>query len=518
VRAPDGATLQEAFLRVCERMPNAVACADDLAGVFTYHRLKTAALMLAEYVREWPDARVGIMLPASVIADICILGVLLAGKTPVMINWTVGERTVRHILETSGATRILTSRRFADNIDALPFDAIEHALVFLEDVRRRHFTLLVKLLAALRAYGSCRRTLFRLGLDTLRADACAVILYTSGSETLPKGVPLTHANILENIRAVCATLLVHDDDSLYAFLPPFHSFGLTATLLLPLTCGLKMVHYPNPTEARRLAQGVSRWQPTMLAGTPTFLKAIITAGTREQLASLRLLVTGAEKAPQALFELVAQKTQAHILEGYGITECAPIVAIVRPDGPAEGVGVPVPGVTVRIVQHEALQPLPQGETGLILVAGPNVFDGYLDAPTQHPFIEQDGVRWYNTGDLGYLTPHGNLVIAGRLKRFVKIAGEMISLPALEDILLARWPHKDDGPSLAVLARDIEGQRPELILYTACDIALDEANRVLQAAGMSTLARLQRVVRLDALPVLGSGKTNYRALQERDARA
>ncbi|MCX7003241.1 MAG: MFS transporter [bacterium] len=513
VREPEGATIQEAFLRVCDRMPSAVACADDMAGVLTYRRLKTAALLLAEVLQEWPEERVGIMLPASVAADMCVLGVLLAGKTPVMINWTVGERTVRHVLHSSGATRIVTSRRFVDNVDSLPFDAIEPALVFLEDLRRERFTTSVKVLAALRARGAWRRTMFRLGLDAIQPDACAVILYTSGSETLPKGVPLTHANILENIRAVYRSLTLVSDNVLYAFLPPFHSFGLL-TMQMPLVCGMKMAHYPNPTEARQLAQGIGRWQPTLLAGTPTFLKAILTAGTREQLASLRLLVTGAEKAPQALFDLVAQRTHAHaqILEGYGITECAPIVALNRPGTPAEGVGAAVPGVTLRIVQAETHQPLPTGTTGLILVSGPNVFNGYLDAPAQHPFIEQDGVRWYNTGDLGYLTPRGNLVIAGRLKRFVKIAGEMISLPALEEILLAQWPHRDDGPSLAVVARDIEGQRPELVLFAACDIDVADANRVMQAAGMSTLARLQRVVRLDKLPVLGTGKTDYRTLQ------
>jgi long-chain-fatty-acid--[acyl-carrier-protein] ligase len=512
VREPEGATIQDAFLRVCDRMPSAVACADDMAGVLTYRRLKTAALLLAEVLQEWPEERVGIMLPASVAADMCVLGILLAGKTPVMINWTVGERTVRHILHSSGATRIVTSRRFVDNVDSLPFDAIEPALVFLEDLRRERFTTSVKVLAALRARGACRRTMFRLGLDAIRPNACAVILYTSGSETLPKGVPLTHANILENIRAVCRSLTLGRAEVLYAFLPPFHSFGLMATLLMPLLCGIKMAQYPNPTEARRLAQGLGRWQPTLLAGTPTFLKAILTAGTPEQLASLRLLVTGAEKAPQALFDLVAQRTHAHILEGYGITECAPIVALNRPGTPAEGVGAAVPGVSLRIVHAETHQPLADGATGLILVSGPNVFHGYLDAPAQHPFIEHAGVRWYNTGDLGYLTPRGNLVIAGRLKRFVKIAGEMISLPALEEILLAKWPHHDDGPSLAVVARDIEGQRPELVVFAACDIAVDAANRVMQAAGMSTLARVQRVVRLDKLPVLGTGKTDYRTLQ------
>jgi len=513
VSEPRAATVPACLLHTCDRLDGAAACADAGSGVVTYRQFKRSALALAQYIRTLPGDRLGVMLPASVAADIAVFATMLAGKTPVMINWTLGARTARHALRSARVQHILTSLRFADNIDTLPFDDIESQLLFLERIRATGITAGMKLRAAAQCCLRRARLLRVLGLDALDPNSTAVILFTSGSESVPKGVPLSHANLLSNIAGVCAAAAFTRCDCVLGFLPPFHSFGLTATLLLPLVCGLRVAHYPNPTEARRIAQAIAAWQATLTAGTPTFLKTILQAGTTEMFTSLRLLVSGAEKAPQALFDLAAQCGIPVVREGYGITECAPIVSLCRPDDDRpEGVGRPLPGVELCVVQPDTLQPLPNGEQGLILVAGPNVFGGYLEKNVATPFVEASGRRWYNTGDLGYLTPRGNLVIAGRLKRFVKSAGEMISLPALEDVLLATWPHREDGPGLAIIAQDVAGQRPQLHLFTVYAITEAQANAALQAAGFSTIARLSAVHTVPALPVLGTGKTDYRALQ------
>lgn len=513
VRAPEGETIQECFLRTCERMGQAAAVADDVAGVRTYGELKLGALALARVFARLPGARVGVMLPASVAADVTVLGLLLAGKTPVMINWTLGARTVRHVIEISGLSCILTSLRFADNVDTLPFDEIEHLLVFLEDVRRRQVTLGVKLRAWLASKRSATSLLRHVG--RARADEPAVILFTSGSESVPKGVPLTHANIVSNIRAVLGDVELRTSDILFSFLPPFHAFGLTATTLLPVLSGMRVAHYANPNEARRLAFGIQQWRATMIAGTPTFVKGICRAARPGQVDTLRLIVTGAERLPQDVVALVRERApQALLREGYGITECAPIVSLCRPHEEPEGVGRPVDGVEVMIVDIETHRPVGVGAQGMIVVRGPNVFPGYLGPAAPNPFAMIDGKRWYVTGDLGYLTPGGSLVIAGRLKRFVKIGGEMVSLPALEEALSQRWPAGEDVPVLAVAGGEREDGRPVVWLFTTLPISVDEANAVLREAGYSALVRIDHVERVEAIPVLGTGKIDYKALGEK----
>lgn len=511
VRIPRGSTIQECFLHTCDDMGAAPAAGDDNAGVRTYRELKTAALALARVFARLPGTNVGVMLPSSVAADVTVMALLLAGKTPVMINWTLGARNVRHVVQISAVSCILTSMRFADNVDTIPFEEIEHLLVFLEDVRRTQVTLGVKLWAWQASKRGAAALVRR--LPRHNPDDTAVILFTSGSESVPKGVPLTHTNILSNIRAVLQDVELQAADALLAFLPPFHSFGLTATLLLPLLSGMRVAHYANPNEARRLAFGIGQWRATLIAGTPTFVKGICRAARPGQLDSLRLIVTGAERLPQDVIAVVKERApQALVREGYGITECAPIVCLCRPHEEPEGVGRPLDGVELLIIDVETHAAVPPGVQGLILVRGPHVFPGYLGPAPPNPFMDAGGKRWYVTGDLGYLTPRGALVIAGRLKRFVKIGGEMVSLPAVEEALSQRWPSGDEAPVLAVVGREREGARPVIWLFTTLPVTIEEANDALRDAGFSALVRIDHVKRLEAIPLLGTGKVDYRALE------
>jgi long-chain-fatty-acid--[acyl-carrier-protein] ligase len=405
--------------------------------------------------------------------------------------------------------------RFADNLDNVPFDEIEHLLVFLEDLASEKITLKTKISAVLRSGKSADSLMKRYKLKGLSADDQAVILFTSGSEAAPKGVPLTHNNILSNIRSVQNIFKLQNDDVVYSFLPPFHSFGLTTTTILPLMLGLRVAHYPNPTEARKLANGIAKWKSTLIAGTPTFLDGIIKAARPGQLDTLRLMVTGAEKAPEELFEKVSGMSgDALLLEGYGITECSPVVSACHPGDKPVGVGKPIPGVELCIVDLDNRQPVPQGERGLILVNGPNIFHGYMGGNPPDPFCELNGKQWYNTGDLGFISDDGSLVISGRLKRFVKVGGEMVSLPAMESALYEKWPTGEDGPVVAVEAVERQGERPVISLFSSVPVTEDEANAVLRQAGFSNVVRVSRVDPVDKIPLLGTGKTDYRSLKKK----
>jgi len=308
-------------------------------------------------------------------------------------------------------------------------------------------------------------------------------------------------------------LAFEGQDVLYGFLPPFHSFGFTVTTTLPMVSGLKCAFFPNPNESRRIAYGCARWRVSIMAGTPTFLRGILNAAPGKVFETLRVLVSGAEKAPPELFSQVAQLGHnAQLLEGYGITECSPVVSVGRLNEPHLGVGRPLRDVEILVVNPQDLRPRDRGESGLILISGPNVFPGYLgDAPS--PFVEVDGKRWYNSGDIGFMQEQ-NLVIAGRLKRFIKIAGEMISLPAIEEALSTHWPSSGSEPVLAVHAQEpADGSRPAIFLFTTLQIDRSEANQVLKDTGLPALARIGKVLQIETMPLLGSGKVDLRALAQ-----
>lgn len=511
---PEGRTVPEAFLRLCDRMGDAVACADRAWGVVTYRQLKMRVLLLSSEIQRMPGDRIGIMLPASTLVNTLILATLLAGKVPVMINWTVGSRHLKSCVENAGLHVILTSRKFTDILEGVDLDPIVSLLVMLEDIARG-ISLPTKLKAMLESYRKASAILDDRNAWYTDPHSPAVILFTSGTESLPKGVPLSHRNILSNHRAILAVVNLHDKDVMYGMLPPFHSFGFTVTGLLPLLIGLKVVFSPNPTDSIRLARGIDRWGITIMCSAPTFLKGILHAATPEQLKSVRLFVSGAEKAPQDLFEQVASLGDGkELLEGYGITECSPVLTINHPGKPVKGVGQPLSNVQIMIVHPESYEPLALGEMGLILARGPSIFSGYLDSSAKSPFIEIEGKSWYVTGDLGFVDDEGYLTISGRLKRFVKIGGEMISLSSIEVSLqkvFAAESVEGAGPSLAATAIEEAGQKTQLHLITTLDISLERANQILSESGLSNLARLSGVHKVPTIPVTGTGKVAYREL-------
>ena len=507
ISLPAAAKITEAFLKSARQSPDRPVIADQTAGVKTYRDIVLALFVLKPLFEKMPGERLGVMLPASATAGIVYLAALFAGKTPVMINWTVGERNINYLVELMGLSSIVTAKRLVDKVteQGTDFGKAADAFCYLEELAAG-----VGLPAKLKA-----KLLSRFSWSGLDATVCpetAVVLFTSGSESLPKAVPLTHSNIMTNIGDVLYMRALRKDDVMIGMLPPFHSFGITLTLILPLLTGIRTIYHPNPTEGGTLARLINMYKVTVLPGTPTFINGILKAALPADLASLRLGVTGAEKCPEYVYnELKELCPDVTILEGYGITECSPVVAVNYPENPVPfSIGRIVRSLKHLIVKGDKMKPCGANEQGMLLVSGPSVFSGYLEYEGPSPFVTIDDLNYYRTGDLVVEDENGTLFFRGRLKRFIKLGGEMISMPAVEEILVEKFRlADDDGPVLAVEAPG--GDNPELTLFTVRDISREEANDAIRAAGLSALHNIRRVERVEDIPLLGTGKTDYRAL-------
>lgn len=520
----DGDTIAEVFLNICNEFGKYPACGDLTTGVFTYSDLKLRAILIADYIKTLPGKYVGIFLPSSLGAFLCILACELAGKIPLPINWTIGPRHLESVLKSSKVESILSSWAFLDRLDNVDLTPIQDQVIMLEDVRKR-ISLSDKLKALYRSKLSNHKIMALLGSDKVKPTDTAALLFTSGTESDPKGVPLTHRNILKNLESGLLAIQPTTDDIIYNILPPFHSFGINVCGLAPLLSGMRVAFYPDPNDGKNLAHGVEMWGITIFCGAPTFVRKMLKAAKPEQLETVKMTVSGAETAPQSLIDLLIERGKLDtFIEGYGITECSPILSANRLGQKKVGVGPAVPGVELMIVNEETFDPLAIGERGMILACGENVFTGYLNPNTKSPLIEIDGKTWYKTGDLGRLDDYGNLTIEGRLKRFVKIGGEMISLPAIETAL-GEWASKKDweipreegaeeydGPLIAVSAIEFGDKKTEIYLFTMINTTKEEVNHYLREAGFSNLTKISAVFVLENIPILGSGKINYRLLE------
>lgn len=519
---PDAPNLPLVMLRQLRRAPSRPLLADN-GRTLTARAFWMRAVALSLHLRRrlGSGQRVGIMLPASSAACMAWLAVLLAGQTPVMLNWTTGPRNMRHCLRLAGVRHILSARALLDRLEGsgLREAAGEAGAAWLplEDVA-------ASLSPCLRLEAACRAFLSLAGIEGCavprKLSPLAAILFTSGSSAAPKGVPLSHGNILANCRDVAAILALDSHDAMLAMLPPFHTLGLTGNIVLPLCFGMPVVFHANPTEGARLDAVCRQWRPTLLVAAPTFLDGMLRQARPGDLTSLRVAFVGADACPQRLYDDFVRLSGGGLLcEGYGVTECSPVISLNLPTDARTGtIGRALPSVRTAIVSvEEPRQRLAAGETGLLLVRGPNVFSGYLgqgsDGGPASPFLCLDGEDWYCTGDLVRADSGGHMTFAGRRERFVKLGGEMISLPQVEAVLGRHFlpPAGQEGPVLAVDALEEEGQTV-LVLFTTLLLDRAQVNAVLREEGLSALHMLHRVWRLAALPLLGSGKVDHRSLR------
>lgn len=503
---PCGKNIPDAFLRMCEKMGGNYACADNLVGPMTYKKFKLAALALSQVIKRMPGENIAILLPASSAAYITILACMFAGKVPVMLNWTIGPKFLHHTMTLTKTQVVISSWRFLDRLSYVEFGDLIDKIRLLEDIRKKiNF---VRKFRAFRLSLKSRRSLMKkLKLNKMQEDDPAVILFTSGTESHPKGVPLSHRNLISNQVAGMQCIQITKNDVLFGILPPFHSFGFSVAGLLPLLTGVKVAFSPDPTDGFAIARDAAKWEITIFCGAPSFIKGFLAASEKKDLNRIRLFVSGAEKLPTDLMkEIKKLGKNSQLIEGYGITECSPMISLNRLKAPKIGVGQPLPGVDLCTIHPETLKLLPEHEEGEVCVRGPSVFHGYL-GKQKSPFIEINKKSWYRTGDLGYLDKNNNLILSGRLKRFVKMGGEMVSLGAVEEAF-----KKGQGkPSIAIIPNE-KGARTTLTLFTSSEITVQKANALLKTAGFSRLVKIAAVKHLSALPLTGTGKIDYRKLE------
>ncbi len=503
-----GATIGDVFLAQAKANASLPAVADQTRGVTTYRSLVLAIMVLRRPISLIEYKYVGIMLPSVSAVVPVFLATLFAGKIPVMVNWTAGMRNMKHSLSLLNVRKVLTSRAFLDKLEeqGMDLDPLGDLFLPLEELGAGIGTMskIRALIMSRLSWRSLRRT---------RMNKTAVVLFTSGSENLPKAVPLSHDNILANLRDALDIFTIYNDDIFMGILPPFHSFGLTATVLLPVCCGIRTVYHPNPTEGMMIAKLIGAYHATWIVGTPTFLDSITRAASVDDLSTITYAITGGEKCPDKLFDFIASKWPSFIIiEGYGITECSPIVSVNRENDPRKGtIGKAMPSVEYVLRDPETGLRVAPGSAGMLLVRGPSIFSGYLNYSGESPFEEFEGKTWYRTGDIVAEDNEGIFTFRGRLKRFVKLGGEMVSLPAIEEVLLSAFRREDEEIPLAVESTGPETS-PEIVLFTTKPVSREQANAAISAAGLSPIHNIRMVKSVDSIPLLGSGKTNYRELK------
>jgi long-chain-fatty-acid--[acyl-carrier-protein] ligase len=496
----------ENFIQVFSTYKNDHFAYDKILGSTTRKDFMLKAFVVSKIIRkEVKGKHVGIMLPALQSTALLVISSYLAGKIPVMLNWTVGKKVLDHCIETIDLDVILTAKTFHDKVADSLTENVKSKCVFFEQ-KVKEASLGTKL-------SGLFSNMFKI-TPKIDFNDVAVILFTSGSESLPKAVPLTHRNVIDNLWGVFEIVELNNDRVFLAFLPPFHSFGFTVLTILPLITGLKVAYTPDPTDNRELLKILKHVQANTVLATPTFLKMLLSISTKKDFGNVDLAITGAESLNPAIIKTFKEKGAegARILEGYGITECSPVLTINPMDIQKEkSVGKFITGITYHITDINTYTHLKQGEEGMIMVKGNSIFNGYQDKKLDTPFVKINGEDFYKTGDLGKVDEDGYLFITGRLKRFIKIAGEMISLPAVENTLLKKYGSEEE----VVMA--IEGsdtiEPPQIALFSKIKIDINEANMFLKENGFSGIVKIHQVIVVDEIPLLGTGKTDYKILKE-----
>ena len=475
-----------------------IAIEDPVSGALSYKRLLTAATILGEKLMPLAaqGRAIGVMLPNANGAVVTVLALMSAGRVPAMINFTAGAANILAACKAAAIDTVLTSRAFIErgklgNLLA----AIEKGvkIVYLEDIRPS-ITLADKIRGLLR---------YKKPLVDRKSDDWAAILFTSGSEGVPKGVVLSHRNMLANAAQAAARIDFGREDKVFNVLPVFHSFGLTVGVVLPLVSGVRIYLYPSPLHYRTVAELIYGVNATIMFGTDTFLNGYARVAHPYDFRSLRYILAGAEPVKEATRRVYMEKFGLRILEGYGVTETAPALALNTPMFNKFGtVGRILPGMEARLDKVEGV-----AEGGRLFVRGPNVMLGYLRV--EHPGqIEPPNEGWHDTGDIVTIDQQGFVTIKGRAKRFAKIGGEMISLAAVEALASELWP---DALSAVVAVPDArKGER--LILVTQQKGATrSEFQMLARARHASELMLPSEVWVLDKLPLLGSGKVDMVAV-------
>jgi acyl-[acyl-carrier-protein]-phospholipid O-acyltransferase/long-chain-fatty-acid--[acyl-carrier-protein] ligase len=483
---------------------NKVAAIDGDGRKMTYGELTKAVFALGHALKAGtkPGDAVAILLPTGLGAIIAFFAVSAYGRVPAMLNFTAGERALKAACRACEAKRIITAHRFIDLADLQPLEselARDSEMIYLEDVRENldwkdKAAAVISMVApwAVRAWPS--------------PDDAAVYLFTSGTEGDPKGVVLSHANLLANVEQVRDHIDLLPTDILFNPMPTFHCFGLTGGVLLPLGLGIPAVCHPTPLQAKTIVKRVAETKATILFATDTFINQYSRAADETDLSTLRFAVCGAERVKDETRSALRKKFDLEIVEGYGLTEAAPVLSVNQPGKNRPGtVGQLLPGCQAKLIPVEGIE-----DGGQLHIRGPNIMRGYI-RPTAPLVLEEPEGGWHDTGDIVTIDDDGFLRIRGRVKRFAKMAGEMVSLAVVENCATSLWP--EHMHAAVAIADPRKGE--QIILLTDYDKA-DRADLVAFARnhGVTELAIPKKIIQVDEIPVLGTGKTDYGKVQAR----
>jgi len=505
-------TLFLATLEAMERHgTNRVVTEDIERQPLNFRQLITRAFILGQLVSRETQLgeNVGILLPNVNATLVMFMALQARGRVPAMLNFTAGEQGLVTACETGQIRTVYTSRKFVDNagLEAAVETLGRHVNVnFLEDFRSK-VSLVTKLRGALAARAP--GLTYRLKNRRRDPDAPAVLLFTSGSEGVPKGVVLSHVNLLANRAQVQTLIDLTSRDIVFNAMPVFHSFGLLGGVILPLLDGAKIFLYPSPLHYRLIPELCYELGATVLFGTNTFLAGYARYGHPFDFYSMRFVVAGAEKLQEDTRQIWAEKFGIRILEGYGATETSPVLGVNTPMGNKTGtIGQLLSGIEHYLEPVDGIH-----EGGRLVVKGPNVMKGYLfhgHGEISPPWTERAGPGWYDTGDIVMVDADGYVKIIGRAKRFAKIGGEMVSLTGVEELAAATWPNGVHG---AMTVADAKRGEQIVLVTDYPDAERRELVEVAKAQGFSEISIPRRVLVTETVPVLGTGKIDYRGLAQ-----
>ncbi|TCI03656.1 acyl-[ACP]--phospholipid O-acyltransferase [Corallincola luteus] len=521
-----------AWVRTASRVGGNTLLTDSDGNSLSGRRALAVTHLLANRLAsQSKKRRVGVLLPASNGGALANMALLMRAKAVVNLNYTASLCALEGAITNADLDLVVTSKRFVKKLEKRGFavEALFSSLhvIYLEDLFAKvsPWSVIWRQLLVTALPISLLQWLFVSKIDVERT---AAIMFSSGSEGSPKGVKLSHRNLMANIKQVSDLLNTQDSDVMMGSLPLFHAFGLTVTTLMPMVEGIPLVSHPDPTDVSRISKAIARYDATLYCATSSILRLMTNSRQSHplMLSSLRLVVSGAERLDSAVRDGFQNKYGQQVVEGYGTTETTPVASVNVPDqldtrywtvqkGNKPGtVGMALPGSSFRIVDPDSLALLPQGEAGLILIGGAQVMKGYLNDPerTADAVVEIDGIRWYKTGDKGWLDEDGFLTVVDRYSRFAKIAGEMVSLSAVETSLSELLSPQFPELSLAVVAIADERKGERLVVLVDQDISLTELRQQCKTGELNNLFLPAAVIKVDGLPTLGSGKIDYQQVK------
>lgn len=495
--------LHQQFVKMAKKHPKKFAIKDKTTkSDVPYGRALIGALILAKKFRKYDKGYIGIMIPTSAGCALATVGALMSGRVPVMINYSTGaEKNVLYAQEKCNFKTVIASKALLDKIEC----PVMEGMVLIEDIMKGVKTG-EKLAAALRT--KLPTGLILNSIHKGDENDNAAILFTSGSEKDPKVVQLTHKNLASNIENFSEHEGLTGDDILLANLVFFHIFGLTVNLWLAFVKGMTMVSYANPTEFATICKIAREEKPTLMVGTPSFFWGYLQKSEPGDFESLRIMVAGADKCPDALRDGYMKKHGVTLMEGYGATETSPVVSANSLEFNRPGsIGKVIPNVQVKIEHLDTGKECKTGEVGKILVKGDLIMKGYLGQPELTAEAIVDG--WYNTGDMGYLDEDGYLWHSGRFKRFVKIGGEMVSLVQVENVMEQHLP---EGVSCCIVEIPDEIKGATIVAAVTKDI---NKIAILRKMGneLPNIALPRQFFVIEELPMMGTGKIDFRSVTE-----